>query len=240
MMRSFNVRRVLTWVMVITLSQVFVFADRPETTNKSNAAAVGTATSLEAPLGRLVADGPVTINGVKAKTGDTVFTGAQIQTVAGIGASIQIGALGQLDISPDSNLVLNYDRGSINSTLRSGCAVLATSDGVQGLLTMPNGISKKIEALKGASVGACSDNSVNAGDISGATAVRMGAGSLSLGAGSVGFAEFGSMMLSSTAMVTGLNSVGYQQPAAAAGAQWGCCCCCCCCNPSPSAPCPKI
>jgi hypothetical protein len=106
--------KVMAWIMVISMSQVFVWANRSGNTNEvtgNNESATVTA-GAEAPLGRLVADGPVTINGVKARTGDTVFPGAQIQTVAGIGASIQIANLGQLDISPDTKLVLNYDRGA--------------------------------------------------------------------------------------------------------------------------------
>ncbi|HEX4948966.1 MAG TPA: hypothetical protein VFZ34_19970 [Blastocatellia bacterium] len=241
MKRSSLVKKIMAWMMIISLSQVFVLANEPELISKANVKneAVPMVASAEVPLGRLMADGPVTINGVKAHTGDTVFPGAQIQTVAGIGASIQIGNLGQLDISPNSDLVLNYDRGSIRSEINSGCAVLATSDGIQGLLTMPNGMTKKNDPLKGSKMSACSDSNASAADLSGAMSVRMGAGNLSLGAGSVGFAEFSSMMFSSGAMFSGLGALGNQPVATAAAAYpgGGCCCCCCCCNPSPSAPC---
>jgi hypothetical protein len=240
--RNSVVMKVMAWMMVISLSQVLVLANRSGTTNTTmaNNNATVVATTAEMPLGRLVADGPVTINGVKARTGDTVFPGAHIQTVAGIGASIQIGNLGQLDISPDTKLVLNYDRGSIRSEINTGCAVLATSSGIEGLLTMPSGITKKNDSLKNSTMSACSDSDVSVADISGAKSVRVGsqaAGAITLGGGSVSFAEFGSMMLGSTAMVTGLNSA-VNQPVVAAANAAGCCCCCCCCNPSISIPCP--
>lgn len=231
-----SVMKMVAWVMVISLSQVFVLANRAGTTNTKNDVEAAAA-SAEMPLGRLVADGPVTINGVKARTGDTVFPGAQIQTVAGIGVTIQIGKIGQIDIAPDSNLVLNYNRESIHSNINAGCVVLATSDGVQGLLTMPGGITKKNDPLKSGALSACSDSDATAA--AGAKSVKVGqvsAGAITLGSGSVSFAEFGSMMLGSTAMLTGLNTIS--SPSAVAAANGNCCCCCCCCNPSKSIPCP--
>jgi hypothetical protein len=239
--RSSVMMKTMAWIMVLSLTQVFVLANRSgktsEVTSKNESASV--IASAEMPLGRLVADGPVTINGIKARTGDTVFPGALIQTVPGIGASVQIGTLGQLDISPETKLVLNYDRGSISSEINTGCAVLATNNGVQGLLTMPSGITKK-NRLDSTVLSACSDSEVNAVDVSGAKSVRVGApapSSVTLGAGSVGFAEFGSMMFSSTAMLTGFNAIGNQPVAAALNGVGCCCCCCCCCNPSVSIPC---
>ena len=223
--------KIVAWLMVISLSQVFV-SGKPNKIKVKDETAVVPA-SAEMPLGRLVADGPVTINGVKARTGDTVFPGAQIQTVAGIGASVQIGKLGQIDISPDTNLLLNYDRGSILTEIHMGCAVLAANDGVRGVLTMPGGITKNNDVLKSSPLSACSDITA-----AGAKSVKVGSvatSAVTLGGGSVGFAEFGSMMLSSTGLVTGYGA--FSQPAAAANG--ACCCCCCCCNPSPSVPCQK-
>jgi hypothetical protein len=224
----------MAWVMIICIAQVFVTGKPNKATAKSEAAAIPAITA--APLGRLVADGPVTINGVKARTGDTVFPGAQIQTVAGIGATIQIGTLGQVDISPDTTLLLNYDRGSILTEINMGCAVLAANDGVQGVLTMPGGITKKNDVMKSSPLSACSDITA-----AGAKSVKVGnvaSSAVNLGGGSVSFAEFGSMMLSSTGLVTGYGAFGQPEAVAAAAAN-GCCCCCCCCDPSASAPCRK-
>ncbi len=237
MRRSSVAIKVMAWIMVISLSQVFVAGKTSKVKGKvaaKDAAGVIPA-NAEMPLGRLVADGPVTINGVKARTGDTVFPGAQIQTVAGIGATVQIGRLGQIDISPDTSLLLNYDRGSILTEINMGCAVVAANDGVQGVLTMPGGITKKTDLMKNSPLSACSDMTA-----AGAKSVKMGSvasGAVTLGGGSVSFAEFGSMMLSSTGLVTGLSAVN--QPAAVAAAANTCCCCCCCCDPSASVPCRK-
>jgi hypothetical protein len=236
MARNSMAIKTIAWVMVICIAQVFVTGKPNKAVAKSEAAAMPAIAA--APLGRLVADGPVTINGVKARTGDTVFPGAQIQTVAGIGATVQIGTLGQIDISPDTTLLLNYDRGSILTEINTGCAVLAANDGVQGILTMPGGITKKNDVMKNSPLSACSDITA-----AGAKSVKVGGVSTSavtLGGGSVGFAEFGSMMLSSTGLVTGYGAFGQSEAApAAAAAVNGCCCCCCCCDPSASAPCRK-
>ena len=226
MTRSSMAIKVVAWLMIISLAQVFVAGK----TNKVKNETAAIPASAEMPLGRLVADGPVTINGVKARTGDTVFPGAHIQTVAGVGATVQMGRLGQIDISPDTKLLLNYDRGSILTEVNIGCAVLAANNGIQGVLTMPGGITKKNNLLKNEPLSACSDITA-----AGAQNVKVGsvaAGTVTLGGGSVGLGEFGSMLLSSTGLVTGYGALN--QPVAANGS-----CCCCCCNPSPSVPCKK-
>lgn len=226
MTRSSMAIKVVAWLMIISLAQVFVAGK----TNKVKNETAAIPASAEMPLGRLVADGPVTINGVKSRTGDTVFPGAYIQTVAGVGATVQMGRLGQIDISPDTKLLLNYDRGSILTEVKIGCAVLAANNGIQGVLTMPGGITKKNNLLKNEPLSACSDITA-AGDQS----VKVGsvaAGTVTLGGGGVGLGEFGSMLLSSTGLVTGYGALN--QPVAANGS-----CCCCCCNPSPSVPCQK-
>lgn len=226
MTRSSVAIKVVAWLMIISLAQVFVAGKTKKVKNETAAIPA----SAEMPLGRLVADGPVTINGVKARTGDTVFPGAHIQTVAGVGATVQMGRLGQIDISPDTKLLLNYDRGSILTEVNIGCAVLAANNGIQGVLTMPGGVTKKNNLMKNEPLSACSDITA-----AGAQSVKVGsvaAGTVTLGGGSVGLGEFGSMLLSSTGLVTGYGALN--QPVAANGS-----CCCCCCNPSPSAPCKK-
>ena len=236
MTKSSMTIKVMAWIMIISIAQVFVIGKPNSSKVKEEAAALPAL--AEAPLGRLVADGPVTINGVKARTGDTVFPGAHIQTVAGIGVTVQMGRLGQIDISPNTNLLLSYDRNSILTDVSTGCAVLSASNGVQGVLTMPGGITKRNNIMKPEPLSACSDTTG-----AGAQSVKVASvasGSVTLGGGSVGLAEFGSMILSSTGLVTGYSSLN--QPTAVAGVNGnsnGCCCCCCCCNPSPSVPCQK-
>src|SRR5207245_2949717 len=104
--RSVRICRLLTIILVISLSQVYVQANLPKTvTNKST---VNPANAGARPAGRLTADGPVTVNGNKARTGDTIFPGAVIETPDGVGATVQLGALGQLDLSPGSRLTLSF------------------------------------------------------------------------------------------------------------------------------------
>ena len=91
MTKSSMAIKAMAWIMVISLSQVFVAGKTNKINVKDETAAVPA--SAEMPFGRLVADGPVTINGVKARTGDTVFPGTQIQTVAGIGATSGLDAI---------------------------------------------------------------------------------------------------------------------------------------------------
>src|SRR5687768_7605760 len=57
-------------------------------------------TFMQAPTGTLTAKGPVDVNGNRAKTGATVLNGSIIQAFTGGHATIELGALGRIDIEP--------------------------------------------------------------------------------------------------------------------------------------------
>ena len=79
-------------------------------------------------------DNPVTVNGNSAKTGETIFSGQQIQTPAGTGATVQLGTLGSVEIAPGSNVTLTFSGGTINVTVTSGCVKVNAARGVTGTI----------------------------------------------------------------------------------------------------------
>lgn len=84
----------------------------------------------------------ITVNGASAAGGTTLLTGAIIETPAGVGATVDLGSLGILDIAPNSELTLQWDpsgNGSVKVTLRRGCALLRTNNNVVGQIDTPMG-----------------------------------------------------------------------------------------------------
>jgi hypothetical protein len=119
--------------LVIAMLQICVQADFLRTA--SSAALTETVNSGQQPLqGRLSTAGnnPVTVNGNSARTGETIFSGQQIQTPAGTGASIDLGSLGRIDMAPNTNLTPVFERGRVTLRLTSGCAILTANKGVAG------------------------------------------------------------------------------------------------------------
>jgi hypothetical protein len=79
-------------------------------------------------------DNPVAVNGNNAKTGETIFSGQQIQTPAGTTATVQLPGLGSVEIRPGSNVTLTFGEGRINVVVLSGCVRLSADAGVTGTI----------------------------------------------------------------------------------------------------------
>ena len=92
-------------------------------------------------MGRLSvqANRSIKVNSSDMNSGGTVFSGSQIETPAGLGASIQLESLGNVTIAPSTNLTLLFDKGSIAVNVSAGDALLTTEEGVSGLITTPDG-----------------------------------------------------------------------------------------------------
>jgi hypothetical protein len=82
---------------------------------------------------------PVKVNGNKTSSGTSIFSGAQIQTPEGVGATVELGPLGRVDMTPKADLTLTFAESGVNVELRSGCAVLTTKVGVKGALISDDG-----------------------------------------------------------------------------------------------------
>lgn len=127
--------------------------------------------------GRLTTAGdkPVTVNGNSAKTGETIFSGQQIQTPAGTGATVQLPGLGSLEIAPGSNVTLTFGAGRIGVVLTSGCVELRTERGVTGTVES-KGKTRTTNPEKRDEIDTCDDSAPagaipgGAGGVGGATA----------------------------------------------------------------------
>jgi hypothetical protein len=101
----------------------------------------------------------VLVNSNKAGSGTTIISGARIQCPDKIGATVDLGSLGQLDIAANSDLTLVFAASKVTVQLRSGYVVLTTNKGITGTVTTtegtvfvtdPSKVSSVIARMKGA------------------------------------------------------------------------------------------
>lgn len=91
--------------------------------------------------GGLSVRGSVTLNGVNASNGATVFDGGQIKTGNNGTAIINLGKMGQVELSNDSELILKLDGGIIGGNLRSGRATVSAPAGIGVNLLTSDGVA---------------------------------------------------------------------------------------------------
>ena len=82
---------------------------------------------------------PVLVNKNKATSGTTVLSGSKIQCPDKIGATVDLGPLGRLDMAPNTGLTLIFDATKIAVQLESGYVVLTTKTGIKGTVTTSDG-----------------------------------------------------------------------------------------------------
>jgi hypothetical protein len=93
-------------------------------------------------LGRLITrnNKPVLVNGLSAATGASIATGATIETKADEWATVQVGPLGRLEISPNTQVTLTFDAsGEMKAVVNSGCVTLTTLKNTRGEVLTPQG-----------------------------------------------------------------------------------------------------
>ena len=126
--------------LVFSITQVYVLAnsDGPDIATEKAATKTERTDSL---FGRVEMDAKKTllVNGNPAGSGATVFSGTQLFTPEGVGASVQLESLGRLEIMPNTNLTLTFDKTSVNVVVTKGDVFLSTNEGVKGTVITPEG-----------------------------------------------------------------------------------------------------
>lgn len=92
-------------------------------------AAPGTAPAVvpQQFIARLTTTGnqPITVNNASASSGATLLTGATIETPAATSATIDLGALGTVELQPNSSIQLDFaDDGTVRVKILKGCVVI--------------------------------------------------------------------------------------------------------------------
>ena len=78
-------------------------------------------------IARLTTTGnqPITVNGASAASGASLLTGATIETPAAVSATIDLGALGTIELQPNSSIQLDFDdTGNLRVKVLRGCVTI--------------------------------------------------------------------------------------------------------------------
>jgi hypothetical protein len=97
---------------------------------------------------------PVSVNGNNVTSGATILSGATIETGDGVGATVNLGPLGSIDIAPNSKVLVEFSAGQIKVTILQGCAIARNKKGTfaqvytdKGLATSNDSTQKQAGVL---------------------------------------------------------------------------------------------
>jgi len=85
--------------------------------------------AAKAPSGELSIAGQVTVNGENAVSGGTVFSDSIITTAEKSNATVNLSKLGRVELSPATNMKLNFTEKTIGGLLENGTARISTLAG---------------------------------------------------------------------------------------------------------------
>ncbi len=184
-------------LLIFSVAQVYVQASFAKPDSKSDPAA---GSQQFAAILTTRGNQPITINGASAISGATVLTDATIETPEQVGATINLGSLGVLDIAPKTKLTLRFDHnGSVKVTLIQGCAILRASKNTTGEVDTPQGYAGATDPATGGVLNICfppgtTSPTVSAG-AAGAGAGAAGSGGTAPGVGRVAGAGLGFVII---------------------------------------------
>src|SRR5436189_2850349 len=106
----------------------------------------GTAVVPQQFIARLTTTGnqPITVNGASAGSGASLLTGATIETPAAVSATIDLGALGTVELQPNSSVQLDFDdNGNVRVKVLRGCVIMKKNGKGTGEVYTAEGASEK-------------------------------------------------------------------------------------------------
>jgi len=119
----------------------------------------------------------ILVNGVGAATGASILTGATIETRADESATVDLGPLGRVDISPNTKLILTFDeRGDIRALVLFGCVILTANRNTKGELATEKGTIAATERDAGGVLEMCFPPGAAEPTVGSGVAVGAGAG----------------------------------------------------------------
>jgi hypothetical protein len=120
-------------LLIFAVAQFYLQGTRAGTNAGATAAAVASIPGQGPALGKLTTrnNQPIIINGTNVASGGTVLSGSTIETPDNVGASIDLGPLGILDIAPNTKLKLEFDEnGKVKVTVIQGCVIFRAKQNV--------------------------------------------------------------------------------------------------------------
>src|SRR5689334_297135 len=145
--------RVIAALLLLAIVQISLQVGLAEPSNTTNPVVVP-----QQVVARLTTrnNQAILVNGLGANTGASILTGATIETGADQSATVNLGPLGTLDISPNTKLVLTYDdQGNVKALLLYGCAILTAKKKTNGEIATEQGTAGKTDPAAGGVLNVC-------------------------------------------------------------------------------------
>ena len=99
---------------------------------------------------------PILVNGLTAATGASIISGATIETGANESATVGLGPLGRVEISPNTKIILTFDeKGDIRALVVFGCVILTAKRNTRGELATEKATIATTEREKGGVLEMC-------------------------------------------------------------------------------------
>lgn len=98
---------------------------------------------------------PIMVNGQSMATGASILSGATIETAADQSATVNVGPLGSLDISPNTKVILTFEQGKLNAEVIYGCVILTARKSTTGEITTEKGSIGKTDPAAGGALEMC-------------------------------------------------------------------------------------
>lgn len=123
--RQTKALKTLAVILAFTFAQVYVNAALPEPkpAGALPQQLVATLTTRN--------NQPITVNGVSSSTGASILTGATIETPDQVGATIDLGDAGIVELEPNSKIQIDFDEnGNVRVKVLRGCAATRKKNNV--------------------------------------------------------------------------------------------------------------
>jgi hypothetical protein len=118
----------------------------------------------------------ITINGQSANTGASILSGATIETGVDQSASVNIGPLGLVDISPNTKVILTFEQGNIKAVVVYGCVIVTARKNTTGEIATEQSSLGKTDPAAGGVLEMCFPQGAAAPVVGPGVAVGAGAG----------------------------------------------------------------
>jgi len=198
-----NGSRVIAVLVLFAIAQISLQVGLADTNSTTNPTAIP-----QQFVARLTTrnNQPITVNGLSANTGASILTGATIETGADQSATVNLGPLGQLDIAPNTKLVLTYDEnGNVKALLIYGCAILTAKKKTKGEVATEQGTAGKTDPAAGGVLDVCFPQGATAPTVGQGAAASAGAGAGAPAAAGGGGGLFGLGVPATIAIFSGVG-----------------------------------
>lgn len=134
-------QKALALLIVFSFLQLYVLVALAGPGFPLDAATAPTPPPQDTITGRVVTrnNQSILVNGNQVSTGDSVLTGAVVETPDQVGATINLGRLGSIDLAPNTKVQIEYSDGQIKVTLIQGCVIVRNKRGTSAQVNTDKG-----------------------------------------------------------------------------------------------------